>query len=735
MGRKKPCLLFFILLTIYAFGEVYSQEGAWSHYSLDGFGSGAHLYDCGDVCCAYTKANSQYILVSDVEHGDWLQADMGSVRSFNALQSQGSVVLAWSDNLLFGYSSLTGDWDTITYEGALLQDGNQERKCSYGCSDSIAFFISDQKFYAFDSRTGSWQDFDYGCPENFSYGIFDAKDDCVVTSILTTDYDGNIKNVVYSSHTASFNSLDNGCFINQSRYDHGFGGRRDKSGTGDEYQIIGYSALDNQFDVIHYVPEDNEGAVIPMETTIGADLFTSYWIGFRTLVTPYERVKAKFFGYSTVLGEWSSVSYDIDLEEENYYGTGFAGARFCGDHSLVEDSGEWIFYFYSADDGTFKKVNTDLMYTSTTSGITVGGSVFGCFDADRAWGYHSVSGLGKYVDLAHEKTSFIHPGDDYLMLTRSSEDNDQMRMYFYNGNSNTWQWKDVKKNTYDGESITPHVYVFDDNIHHDLVVYSAIQDSVMVFDFEENATYYVKENLVYASSNATSFLVDASDCSVHEMNVEFNKFGMGTASAAFFDKAGKTLYGFNAASGQWTTKTIPEEPNINLEEGYIGLVIATHEYDYWGKYYAYNSMKDCWVELIPEGPHVAEVVGKRSAMVVRQDDLYSFFPEDTSAVNAVDEKRVPGSDTFTLMSYPNPFVQYTTIDYQLFKPGRVVLRIFNDAGQEVRTLVNQHQPAGKWSVTWDGTNDRHSPVPPGVYYYQLKVGSRAKNRKVVFLAD
>ena len=735
MDVKKPGSVFFILLLIHALGEVYSQEGVWIHHSLDGLGSGAHMYDCGDACCAYTRANSQYVLVSDVQHGDWLKADMGSVRSFNALQSRGAVALAWSDDLLFGYSSCTGDWDTIRYEGELLKEDYEERFRSYGCSDSIAFFFSDRRFYVFDSRMGSWQDFDYGCPDNFSYGLFYPKDDCVITALLTPDYYGNIKNVVYSAHTASFNSLENGCFFTRPEYDHGFCGIRDKSGSGEDYQVIGYSAPDNQFDVIHYVPGDNERAVIPFEPSMEADLVTTYMIGFRTLVTPSVLAKAKFYGYSTVLGEWDSASYDIDLEVERYDGSGYSGARYGMVHSLEKDSREWIFYFYSGADGSFSRISTDLVYTSTTSFFTLGGSVFGCFDADRAWGYHPLTGLGSYVDLIYERSGFVTAGDDYLVLLRASDDTDEMRIYFYNGNRNSWQWKDVKKNTYAGEIAAPHVYIFDDSNHDDIVVYSALQDSVMVFDFEEDVYYYIKDNLVYAGAGANSILLNAEDCSLHEMNVEFNKFGMGTASAAFFDKAGKTLYGYSAASDQWTTKTIGEEPNITRDEGYIGLIIATYEGDYRGKHYAYNSMADCWVELIPEGPHVAEVVGDRSAMVVRQEHLYSFIPVDTSGVNALERTREPGSDPFNLRCYPNPFVQNTTIDYQLFKPGNVVLKLFNAGGQEVCTLVNRHQSAGKWSVTWDGTNQSHAPVPPGVYYCRLKAGSRATSRKVVLLSD
>ncbi|MGH7495021.1 MAG: FlgD immunoglobulin-like domain containing protein [bacterium] len=66
---------------------------------------------------------------------------------------------------------------------------------------------------------------------------------------------------------------------------------------------------------------------------------------------------------------------------------------------------------------------------------------------------------------------------------------------------------------------------------------------------------------------------------------------------------------------------------------------------------------------------------------------------------------------FTLeQNYPNPFwggvalreISATTIRYQLPQTMQVVLKIYSISGQEVRTLINERQPAGVNSVVWDG---------------------------------
>ncbi len=72
-------------------------------------------------------------------------------------------------------------------------------------------------------------------------------------------------------------------------------------------------------------------------------------------------------------------------------------------------------------------------------------------------------------------------------------------------------------------------------------------------------------------------------------------------------------------------------------------------------------------------------------------------------------------------NHPNPFNAVTVIPYQLPYAAPVRLTVFNVLGQPVRTLVDQHQPAGAHQVIWDGTDDRGRPAASGVYFYRLSV--------------
>ena len=84
-------------------------------------------------------------------------------------------------------------------------------------------------------------------------------------------------------------------------------------------------------------------------------------------------------------------------------------------------------------------------------------------------------------------------------------------------------------------------------------------------------------------------------------------------------------------------------------------------------------------------------------------------------------------------AHPNPFNPRTQIRYSLPADGRVSLVIYDLAGRQVRTLVDEVQGAGAHAVTWDGLNQRGTRVASGVYFYQLQAGSEMDRKRVVMI--
>jgi len=79
-------------------------------------------------------------------------------------------------------------------------------------------------------------------------------------------------------------------------------------------------------------------------------------------------------------------------------------------------------------------------------------------------------------------------------------------------------------------------------------------------------------------------------------------------------------------------------------------------------------------------------------------------------------------------NYPNPFNPSTVINYQLPIDGFVTLIIYDILGREVKTLVNEYKPQGKYTVSFDG-----SKLASGIYFYQLRTGNFVSTKKMLMV--
>jgi len=80
-----------------------------------------------------------------------------------------------------------------------------------------------------------------------------------------------------------------------------------------------------------------------------------------------------------------------------------------------------------------------------------------------------------------------------------------------------------------------------------------------------------------------------------------------------------------------------------------------------------------------------------------------------------DETRYKLENFKLYQNYPNPFNPSTKIKYQLTKSSHIALKIYNLAGQEVATLVNEFQPAGEHEITWQPKG-----LASGLYFYKIQ---------------
>jgi hypothetical protein len=86
-------------------------------------------------------------------------------------------------------------------------------------------------------------------------------------------------------------------------------------------------------------------------------------------------------------------------------------------------------------------------------------------------------------------------------------------------------------------------------------------------------------------------------------------------------------------------------------------------------------------------------------------------------------------------NYPNPFNPTTRIEYMVPEGAaqRVQLVIYDVSGARVRTLVDRVVPGGRYTIDWDGGNNRGQRVGSGVYFYRLIEPNFTQTRKMLLL--
>jgi len=80
---------------------------------------------------------------------------------------------------------------------------------------------------------------------------------------------------------------------------------------------------------------------------------------------------------------------------------------------------------------------------------------------------------------------------------------------------------------------------------------------------------------------------------------------------------------------------------------------------------------------------------------------------------------------------PNPATRGAAIAYELARPARVALRLFDASGRLLRVLVDGAQPGGGHQLVWDGRGADGASVAPGVYFFRLEADGVSGTQKLL----
>jgi len=84
-------------------------------------------------------------------------------------------------------------------------------------------------------------------------------------------------------------------------------------------------------------------------------------------------------------------------------------------------------------------------------------------------------------------------------------------------------------------------------------------------------------------------------------------------------------------------------------------------------------------------------------------------------------------------NYPNPFNPITTIDYEVARDGLVSIFVYDLMGRRIKTLVNKVNAPGRYSVSWNGTNDDSKLLSTGMYFYKMRAEGFESVKKLMLI--
>jgi len=123
-----------------------------------------------------------------------------------------------------------------------------------------------------------------------------------------------------------------------------------------------------------------------------------------------------------------------------------------------------------------------------------------------------------------------------------------------------------------------------------------------------------------------------------------------------------------------------------------------------------------------------EVIVAFQSLVTGQDIEAQKYP-----VPGTVDVPAPESPGFALGVSPRPAAGSVLLQWTLPRAAHVTLTLYDAAGRGVRVLHDGPMNAGASSIRWDGTNDRGSRAPAGIYFARLSADGRERMTRVVML--
>jgi len=184
-------------------------------------------------------------------------------------------------------------------------------------------------------------------------------------------------------------------------------------------------------------------------------------------------------------------------------------------------------------------------------------------------------------------------------------------------------------------------------------------------------------------------------------------------------------YKFNPLGSEWLTITVAMTTNDSTVVGVGGITIENAASN-WTQFTAPISYTPGSPD--PVQTYIYFIISDTSANLGTIGTSANIDQLSFTAPSSVEQfSNLP--DDFNLkQNYPNPFNPTTNIEYSIPEHSYVELKVYDILGNEVATLVNEEQSAGRYRTDFSGAG-----LASGLYIARLSTGDYTKTIKMSLL--
>jgi hypothetical protein len=106
--------------------------------------------------------------------------------------------------------------------------------------------------------------------------------------------------------------------------------------------------------------------------------------------------------------------------------------------------------------------------------------------------------------------------------------------------------------------------------------------------------------------------------------------------------------------------------------------------------------------------------------------------DDLLLTGLEDKSKAPSSPAL-YQNFPNPFNPATNIRFEINESHKVTLKIFDNSGRLITTLIDNVMNPGGHEISWNGLDYKGQPVASGVYYYKLTAGDFKSAKRMILM--